>query len=172
MAAKVVRSAGIALIRPAGAGVELLLVHPGGPYWRNKDTHGWSVPKGEIDVDEPTAAEVESAARREFAEETGHPAPDGELIALPEIRLGSSSKRLTCFVAAGDLEPSAVVSNTFELEWPPRSGRLATFPEVDAAAWFGLDEARTKLHKGQVPLVDLVVEAAALLLSHEPDTIG
>ncbi len=170
MAAKVVRSAGIALIRPAGSGVEILLVHPGGPYWRNKDTHGWSIPKGEIDVDEPSAADVEDAARREFTEETGHPAPDGELVAVPEIRLGSSSKRLCCFVAAGDLEPSAVVSNTFELEWPPRSGQTATFPEVDKAAWFDLEEARTKLHKGQIPLVDLVADAASLLLSHEEDT--
>ncbi|MEM8923572.1 MAG: NUDIX domain-containing protein [Actinomycetota bacterium] len=165
-----VLSAGIALIRGAGDDAEILLVHPGGPFWRNKDEHAWSVPKGEVDVEdgtEPDGKTVEAAARREFSEETGHPAPDGPLIALPRLRLGSSSKRLQCFAAAGDLEPSAIVSNTFEMEWPPRSGRLASFPEVDRAAWFRLDDARSKLHKGQVPLVDLVRAELDRLLAPE-----
>lgn len=169
--ARPVRSAGIALVRPAGDGAEVLLVHPGGPFWRNKDTNAWSVPKGEVDVDDPSPADIEATARREFAEETGHPAPAGPLLALPELRLGSSTKRLHCFVAAGDLEPTAVVSNTFEMEWPPKSGRMQTFPEVDRAEWFGLDEARDKLHKGQVPLVDLLgAEIGPLLLDHDHGT--
>lgn len=165
-----VLSAGIALVRGAGDDAEILLVHPGGPFWRNKDEHAWSVPKGEVDVADdadPDDTAVEAAARREFSEETGHPAPAGPLIALPRLRLGSSSKRLQCFAAAGDLEPSAIVSNTFEMEWPPRSGRLASFPEVDQAAWFRLDVARSKLHKGQVPLVDLLLaELDRLLTPH------
>ncbi|MEL7155517.1 MAG: NUDIX domain-containing protein [Actinomycetota bacterium] len=155
------RSAGIALLRPGPDGPrapEVLLVHPGGPFWRNKDTHAWSIPKGEVDEPEPTSADLEATARREFAEETGHPAPDGPLVALPEFRLGSSSKRLHCFVTVGRLDPATVVSNTFDLEWPPQSGTLQSFPEVDRADWFDLAEARTKLHKGQVPLVDLLVE--------------
>lgn len=158
MAAAGVRSAGIALVRRRGDDVELLLVHPGGPFWQNKDANAWSVPKGEIDVDEPTVDDIEATARREFTEETGHRVPDGPLLALPEFRLGSSSKRLCCFVAAGDLDPATIVSNDFELEWPPRSGRTQSFPEVDRAAWYDLDEARAKLHKGQVRLVDLLVE--------------
>ncbi len=166
------RSAGIALVRSGGSGPEVLLVHPGGPFWRNKDEHAWSIPKGEIDETGPDGAPdpsvVEATARREFTEETGHPAPDGPLVALDELRLGSSSKRLHCFVAAGDLEPSAVVSNTFEMEWPPRSGRLEHFPEVDRAGWFDLDEARSRLHKGQAPLVDLLLAVVDDVLAVDP----
>lgn len=142
-------SAGIALLRRHQGEVEVLLVHPGGPFWANKDEHAWSIPKGEItDGDDPAAT-----AQREFTEETGHPAPAGRLLALPEIRL-SSAKRLRAFAAAGNLDPTTMASNTFEMEWPPRSGRTATFPEVDRAAWFTLDRARSRLHKGQVALVD------------------
>lgn len=151
-------SAGIAVVRRVGGRVELFLVHPGGPYWQNKDAHAWSIPKGELDDggdDEPAA--IESTARREFLEETGHPVPAGPLVALEEIRIGSS-KRLRAFLVAGDLDASRITSNTFEMEWPPRSGRHQTFPEVDRAGWFELDEARTKLHKGQVPLVDVIEE--------------
>jgi predicted NUDIX family NTP pyrophosphohydrolase len=146
-------SAGIALVRIAGGRPELLLVHPGGPFWRNKDEHAWSIPKGELDVPEPTPADLEATARREFTEETGHPVPAGDLVPLPEVNLGSG-KRLHPFALAGEIDPALVVSNSFELEWPPRSGRMQSFPEVDRAAWFGFVEARTKLHKGQVPLID------------------
>lgn len=158
-------SAGIAVVRSEGEANQILLVHPGGPFWKNKDEHGWSIPKGEHedDIDDDL---ILATARREFTEETGHPVPNGELIALPEMRLGSA-KRLRAFVVAGDLDADHIVSNTFEMEWPPRSGTMATFPEVDRAAWFGLDEARTKLHKGQVGLVDLVVEKLSELVGDE-----
>jgi predicted NUDIX family NTP pyrophosphohydrolase len=147
-------SAGIALLRVTVAGQpELLLVHPGGPFWRNKDEHAWSIPKGEIDDTQLGGAEPEATARREFTEETGQPVPPGPLLPLPAVNLGSG-KRLYPFALVGEIDSALVVSNDFELEWPPRSGRLQRFPEVDRAAWFGLAEARTKLHKGQVALVD------------------
>ena len=157
-------TAGIALLRTAvgDAEVEVLLVHPGGPFWANKDIHGWSIPKGELDGDDGDDADhgadhevaVRRAARREFTEETGHPAPpEDQLVALPELKL-SSSKRLRAFAAPGDLDPDTIASNTFEMEWPPRSGRTQRFPEVDRAAWFTLTQARQRLHKGQVQLVD------------------
>ncbi len=156
-------SAGIALVRGRATDhPELLLVHPGGPFWANKDEHGWSIPKGELDdldpATPPTGADLEAAARREFAEETGQAVPDGPLTPLPAFSLGSG-KRLHAFWLEGEIDADAVVSNDFELEWPPRSGRLERFPEVDRAAWFGLDHARTRLHKGQVKLVDLLVTA-------------
>jgi predicted NUDIX family NTP pyrophosphohydrolase len=157
-------SAGIALIRPATAGPELLLVHPGGPFWHNRDEHAWSIPKGELDDppgagDDPgLAALLEATARREFSEETGHPVPDGPLLALPAIPLGSG-KRLHPYLLAGEIDASHIVSNHFELEWPPRSGRIQRFPEVDRASWSSLRHARSRLHKGQVKLVDLI-EAA------------
>lgn len=134
-------------------------MHPGGPFWRNKDEHAWSIPKGEID--EATAAggvDVETAertARREFTEETGHPVPDGPLVALDEFAVGSG-KRLRVFAVRGDLDASTITSNTFEMEWPPRSGRHQSFPEVDRAEWVALPAARSKLHKGQGPLVTLL----------------
>lgn len=148
-------SAGIAVVRRVEDETQILLVHPGGPFWRNKDEHAWSIPKGEHE-DEHRDDLIVATARREFEEETGHPVPDGELLALPVMRLGSSSKRLRAWVIVGDLDADRITSNTFELEWPPRSGRTATFPEVDRAAWFDLDAARTRLHKGQVGLVDLL----------------
>lgn len=156
-------SAGIALVRGRATDrPELLLVHPGGPFWAGKDEHGWSIPKGELDdldVGAPPApAELEAAARREFAEETGQAVPDGTLAPLPPFSVGSG-KRLHAFWMEGEIDADAVVSNDFELEWPPRSGRLQRFPEVDRAAWFDLDHARTRLHKGQVKLVDLLVTA-------------
>ena len=155
-------SAGIALVRPGLQGVpELLLVHPGGPFWRHKDEHAWSIPKGELDSPPPhDRAQLEAAARREFTEETGQAVPGGEMLMLPELNLGSG-KRLHAFALVGEIEAEAVVSNEFELEWPPRSGRIERFPEVDRAAWFTLDQARTRLHKGQVALLDRL-EAAGL----------
>lgn len=155
-----VRSAGIALVRPPLSDPALLLVHPGGPFWRNKDEHAWSIPKGELDgpAEGDLGVALEAAARREFAEETGQPPPDGPLIPLPELNLGSG-KRLHAFALVGAIDPDAIVSNHFELEWPPRSGRIQRFPEVDRAAWFSFDAARTRLHKGQVGLVGLLEQA-------------
>lgn len=134
--------------------VELLVVHPGGPFWANKDEHAWSIPKGEIEGE----ADAEATARREFTEETGQAVPDGPLIALTELSLGGG-KRLRAFAVLGDLDADAITgetSNTFEMEWPPRSGRTASFPEVDAGRWVPLDEAAASLHKGQARLVSLL----------------
>lgn len=151
-------SAGIALIRTSAGQAEVLLVHPGGPYWATRDEHGWSIPKGEVEGDDRSDPAVEAAARREFAEETGHLAPPAELVALGELRIGSG-KVLRAFALQGDLDPTTITSNSFELEWPPRSGRKQWFPEVDRGAWFTLAEARHKLHKGQVALADRLEEA-------------
>ncbi len=142
-------SAGIALLRRRKGPTQVFLVHPGGPFWKNKDTNGWSIPKGELDPEDNDHA---AAARREFTEETGHLVPAGALTPLPELKL-SSSKRLVAFAINGDFDPDTIASNLFEMEWPPRSGRIQSFPEVDKGAWFTLDEAHDKLHKGQVPLV-------------------
>lgn len=141
-------SAGILLHRHGPNGREVLLVHPGGPFWARKDEAAWSIPKGLIDPGE----EREAAARREFAEEVGT-LPEGALAPLGEFRL-SSGKQLVAFALEGDFDPQALISNSFEMEWPPRSGQRQSFPEVDRAGWFGLDEARTKLHLGQRVLVD------------------
>jgi predicted NUDIX family NTP pyrophosphohydrolase len=160
-------SAGIVVMRNGATGPELLVVHPGGPFWRNKDEHAWSVPKGEVEADPETGALptevgldrlVEETARREFTEETGHPVPDGPLVALPEFGVGSG-KKLRSFMVRGDLDATTITgatSNTFELEWPPRSGRLVSFPEVDAARWVPLAQATSKLHKGQAKLIPLI----------------
>jgi predicted NUDIX family NTP pyrophosphohydrolase len=145
-------SAGILLHR-AGAS-EVLLVHPGGPFWARKDTGAWSIPKGEVEDGE----EASAAARREFAEETGTTLPDGALEPLGSVRL-KSGKVVHAFAVEGDLDPEAIASSTFELEWPPRSGRISTFPEVDRAGWFGLDEARAKLNPAQAVFVDRLADA-------------
>lgn len=147
-------SAGIVLHRPGPNGPEILLVHPGGPFWANKDTNGWSIPKGEYD---PEAEDGEAAAIREFGEELGHPVPDGPRQPLPAFRAGR--KRIAAWLVAGDLDPTTIHSNAFEIEWPPRSGEMASFPEVDRAAWYDLEAAATKLHKGQIPLIKLVSAA-------------
>lgn len=143
------RSAGILLFRRRSGGLEVLLVHPGGPFWARRDEGAWSIPKGEhADGEDPMAC-----ARREFEEETGSAPPPGELLALGEIRQ-RSGKRVAAWAAEGDLDPDAVRSNRFEMEWPPRSGRRREFPEIDRAAWFGADEARRRLVPAQAEFVD------------------
>lgn len=148
-------SAGIVLHRVVGGADEVLLVHPGGPFWAGKDEHAWSIPKGEFDPD--TEAAIDAAAR-EYLEEVGQPLPtdpeSGTWMELPSFRAGK--KTIHSWLVDGDLDPATVVSNQFEMEWPPRSGKLASFPEVDRAAWFSLQDARTKLHKGQVPICELI----------------
>jgi predicted NUDIX family NTP pyrophosphohydrolase len=149
------RSAGILLYRLSVDGaVQLLVGHMGGPLWARRDAGAWSIPKGEYaEGDDPL-----EAARREFAEETGHPVPALTFLDLGEVQQ-SGGKRVTVWAARGDLDPAAAVSNTFEMEWPPRSGVLRTFPEVDRVAWVSSDEARSLLVKGQVPFVDRLLEA-------------
>jgi predicted NUDIX family NTP pyrophosphohydrolase len=142
-------SAGILLYRRADSGLEVLLVHPGGPFWARKDAGAWSIPKGEYaDGEAPLAA-----ARREFAEELGSAAPGGEAADLGEVRQ-KSGKRVRGFALEGDLDASGIESNTFELEWPPRSGRSQAFPEVDRAEWFSLGDARERINPAQAELLD------------------
>jgi predicted NUDIX family NTP pyrophosphohydrolase len=131
-----------------GGEVEVLLGHMGGPFWARKDDGAWSIPKGEHGPDEDPLA----VAHREFEEELGSPVPAAELVPLGQVR--GSGKLLTVWAAEGDLDAGATTSNTFELEWPPRSGRVQEFPEIDRAAWFGVEEARAKLVKGQLPFLD------------------
>jgi predicted NUDIX family NTP pyrophosphohydrolase len=133
-------------------GPQVLLVHPGGPYWRNRDDGAWSIPKGEIGPHE----KPEHAARREFAEELGVPLA-GQLTPLGEIRQ-KAGKHVQAFCIEGDLDMASVKSNSFEIEWPPNSGKIASFPEVDRAAWFALKAARLKLIAGQRPLLDRLAQ--------------
>ncbi|SRR5690606_21772171 len=140
-------SAGLLLYRRRGDDIEVLLVHPGGPWWRNRDDGAWSIPKGEYSAGEDPLA----AARREFAEETGH-APAGEPVDLGEVRQ-SGGKRVRAFALEGDFDPARLVSNSFTMEWPPRSGSVRSFPEVDRAQWFPLEDAERKLLAGQRPLL-------------------
>jgi len=142
-------SAGILLYRGEGTAREVLLVHPGGPFWAKKDKGAWSIPKGEYAEGEDPL----SVAKREFAEELGSPPPEGRYIELGELKQ-PSGKRITAFAVAGDFDPAGLKSNLFELEWPPKSGRMRSFPEVDRAQWFTLAEAREKILPGQAPFID------------------
>jgi predicted NUDIX family NTP pyrophosphohydrolase len=148
-------SAGILAYRRAKRGLEILLVHPGGPFWRNKDEGAWSIPKGEINATE----DPEQAARREFAEELGATAMVGALDALGEIRQ-RGGKRVIAFCGEADFDPAKLSSNTFDIEWPPRSGRRQSFPEVDRAEWFNIEFARTKMLSGQIELLDRLLAIA------------
>ncbi|UOY01657.1 NUDIX domain-containing protein [Blastococcus sp. PRF04-17] len=142
-------SAGVLLHRRAAdGGVEVLIGHMGGPFWAKKDDGAWSIPKGEYDDGQDPRA----VACREFEEELGAPVPTSDLVALGDVRAGG--KVLTMWAAEGDLDAEACRSNTFLLEWPPRSGRMQEFPEMDRAAWVPIDVARQKLVKGQLPFLD------------------
>lgn len=147
------RSAGLLLYRLRGVHPELLLVHPGGPFWAKKDAGAWSIPKGLMEAGEDALA----AARREFAEETGY-APEGEAFPLGAFKQ-PSGKVVTAFAMEGDFDPAGLRSNMFEIEWPPRSGRLAEFPEADRGGWFTPDQAVEKLTKGQAPIVAALLQA-------------
>jgi len=153
------RSAGILVFRrrpAADAAVEVLVGHLGGPFWARKQQHAWSVPKGEHPVDEEPLA----AARREFLEETGRPVPPGELLDLGTVRQ-SGGKLVTLWAVEADLDAAALVSNTFTLEWPPRSGRTQEYPELDRFAWAEVGTARELLVKGQLPFLDRLLEQLA-----------
>ena len=140
------------MYRRVGSKLEVLLVHPGGPYWRRKDDGAWSIPKGEMNAGE----EAGDAARREFTEETG--------VALirPLEPLGEISqrggKRVIAFAVEGDVDVQTIKSNTFEIEWPPKGGRMRTFPEIDRAEWFDLPAAHAKILESQRPLLDRLAE--------------
>jgi len=136
------------MYRRAGSKLEVLLVHPGGPYWRGKDEGAWSIPKGEMEASE----DAMSAASREFTEETGVRLA-GPLEPLGEIRQ-RGGKRVVAFAVEGDLDAATVMSNSFEIEWPPRSGKMQAFPEIDRAEWFDLPVADAKILEGQRPLLD------------------
>jgi predicted NUDIX family NTP pyrophosphohydrolase len=142
-------SAGILLWRTREGRLEVLLGHPGGPYFAGKDADHWTVLKGEVDPGEDLLV----VARREFEEETGHPLPDGPTIDLGEIRQ-KSGKRVLAWAVEGDLDTKTAVSNSFEMEWPPRSGRMREFPEIDRVEWFGLDDALEKIKAAQAPFLD------------------
>lgn len=147
-------SAGLLLYRTGPEGtIEVLLVHMGGPFWAGKDAGAWSVPKGEHGPDEDPLA----VANREFTEELGSPPPAGEPVLLGEVRQ-PSGKRITAFALAGNFDAAGATSNEFTLEWPPRSGQVRSFPEVDRAEWFPLADARNRLVSGQVPFLDLLAE--------------
>lgn len=147
-------SAGILAYRRGARGLEVLLVHPGGPFWRKKDEGAWSIPKGEFDASE----DPEQTARREFAEELGPAALIGSLRPLAEVRQ-RGGKRVIAFCSETDFDTTSLSSNTFEIEWPPKSGRHQAFPEVDRAEWFDLETARLKILPGQVELIDRLVKA-------------
>ncbi|MBO0848268.1 MAG: NUDIX domain-containing protein [Pseudonocardia sp.] len=151
----VVYSAGALLFRSDGHGrVEVLLGHPGGPFFARRDDGAWSIPKGERNPDE----EPRAAAAREFAEELGSPLPPGRQFELGTVRL-PSGKRLTVYAVEADFDAGGVRSNTFEMEWPPKSGRTRSFPEIDRAAWFDLATARVKLARGQAEFLDRLLAA-------------
>jgi predicted NUDIX family NTP pyrophosphohydrolase len=142
-------SAGILFFRRRAA-LEVLLVHPGGPFWKNRDEGAWSIPKGECEPGE----DPRLRAMIEFAEETGTALdPSHELVELGSVKQ-KGGKTVIAFAAEGDLDPERITSNTFETEWPPRSGRMQAFPEVDRAAWFELEEARRRINPGQAELLD------------------
>ncbi len=144
------RSAGLLLYRRGGRGeLEVLLAHPGGPFFTRRDEGVWTIPKGEHDEDEPALA----AAEREFAEEVGLVPPEGDRLDLGEV-VQASGKRVRAFAVEGDLDLSGAMSNLFELEWPPRSGRMERFPEVDRVEWFPLEEARRRIKPAQAALFD------------------
>ena len=146
-------SAGLLLYRRSPDGLDVLIGHPGGPFWARKDEAAWSIPKGEYTEDEDPWA----AAQREFVEEIGLPVPDGPRMALPPVRQ-SGGKIVTAFAVEADLDVTDSVSNTFEMEWPKGSGNTKEFPEIDRVGWFSITEATVKLLKGQRPLLDALID--------------
>jgi predicted NUDIX family NTP pyrophosphohydrolase len=145
------RSAGILMYRRSGPELQVLLVHPGGPFWAKKDLGAWSIPKGEYEEGE----EPQAAAKREFREELGVDV-DGALLELGSL-VQPSRKEIVAWAVEGDFAVEDLKSNTFEMEWPPKSGRKKPFPEIDRAEWFGLEEARGKILRGQVEFIERLV---------------
>ena len=146
------QSAGILLYRKSKSELQVFLVHPGGPFFKNKDLGAWSIPKGEFLDDEDAL----TAAKREFEEETGQ-AIDGSFVKLEPVRL-KSGKIVHAWAVVGDIDHETIYSNSFEMEWPPKSGKNQSFPEIDRAGWFGEDEARMKINSAQSKLIDSLIE--------------
>jgi predicted NUDIX family NTP pyrophosphohydrolase len=147
------QSAGLLLFRRKNGNVEVMVVHPGGPFWARKDQGAWSVPKGEFEEGE----EPFKAAQREFGEELGRAAPEGEPIELGSIKI-KTGKTIYAWAIEADFDPSNIISNTFEMEWPPKSGKTQQFPEIDKAEWFALDTAASKMHQGQAAFLERLAE--------------
>jgi predicted NUDIX family NTP pyrophosphohydrolase len=145
------RSAGLMVYRRRDDGVEVFLVHPGGPFWAKKDDGSWSIPKGEFEEGEESL----DVARREFFEETGVEV-NGDFVEVGQVKQ-AGGKVVMAWAVEGDFDPASLRSNAFEMEWPPRSGRMQKFPEVDRGAWFPVDAARGKILKSQEPLLDLLL---------------
>ena len=146
------QSAGLLLYRKQGNKLEVFLVHPGGPLWVKRDLEAWSIPKGEFDAEEALLA-----AKREFYEETGVRAPQGEYIPLKPVQQ-KSGKIVHAWAVKGEVDAEKVYSNDFEMEWPPGSGKIGSFPEIDRAAWFSVEEAQQKINSGQVGLIHELLE--------------
>ncbi len=152
-----IRSAGLLLYRRGDGGrLEVMLGHMGGPYWSRKDTAAWSIPKGQREEGEQAL----ETARREFEEEIGRPPPDGEAVALGDVRQGGGRKIVEVWAIEGDIDVSSIESSSFEMEWPPKSGELREFPEFDRAAWFAVEDARSCIVKAQAAFLDRLVELA------------
>lgn len=149
-----VRSAALLLHRAGATGVEVWIAHMGGPFWARKDDGAWTLPKGLVEPEDPDEL---AAARREFAEELGSPPPPADYALLGEFR--TSGKTIVVFAGEADFSPETIRSNTFEREWPPGSGRVQAFPEIDAAGWFPVEVARTKLATGQRPVLEALLAA-------------
>ncbi|MFG6301732.1 MULTISPECIES: NUDIX domain-containing protein [Streptomyces] len=147
------RSAGLLLHRPGVEGTEVLLGHMGGPFYARRDAGAWTIPKGEYDPAEPAW----EAARREFEEELGLPPPEGEAVPLGEVRQ-AGGKVVTAWAVAADLDPATVAPGTFRMEWPPRSGRIVEFPELDRVGWFPVDRAREVIVRAQAAFLDRLAE--------------
>lgn len=158
------QSAGLLVYRQKKGKVEVLLVHPGGPFWAKKDDYAWSLPKGEYLDGE----DVFAAAKREFQEELGIAAPNGDYLELGEVKQ-AGGKRVTAWAIEKDLGKITTASNTFTLEWPPRSGQQKDFPEVDRAAWYSLSVATRKLHPGQSPLLHTLANHLNIEITEESE---
>jgi predicted NUDIX family NTP pyrophosphohydrolase len=156
-------SAGLLMFRRRHSDLEVLLVHPGGPYWRKKDLGSWSIPKGEYTEGETALA----AAMREFEEETGIK-PSGEFTPLDDIRQ-PSGKIITAWAFEGDCSPAEIRSNLFSMEWPPKSGETREFPEIDRASWFSLENARARILKGQAGFLDRLISRVQSMPEQKPD---
>lgn len=155
-------SAGILVYRRTDSDIEVLLGHPGGPFWKNKDQGAWSIPKGEFEDEEPIVA-----AKREFKEELGHTAPSGEYLDLGSITR-KDGKTIYIWAVEGNLDVTNISSNTFEMEWPPHSGQKQSFPEIDKARWFKIEQTADKLHKGQDEFIKRLSEHLGIEIIEPP----